>query len=60
MNVKFRKATASDWEKIYPLLEGMGLVRNAAVSQHLFLNYIRHLQHCFIVAEVNQMLVGYS
>jgi GNAT superfamily N-acetyltransferase len=55
-----RKATANDWEKIYPLLGEMGLVRDSERSRALFKQFVTHPQHCIIVAEVNQDLLGYA
>lgn len=60
MNVKFRKATVEDWEMILPLLEGTGLVRSLEVTRVLFEKFVNHSQHCIIVAEKNQNLVGYA
>jgi GNAT superfamily N-acetyltransferase len=60
MKVTFRKVIKDDWEKIYPLLEGMGKVRRAEVSQNLFTQFVDQSQHCIIVAESNQTLVSYA
>jgi GNAT superfamily N-acetyltransferase len=60
LNVKFRKAEISDWEKMYPLLGQMGLVRDTETSRALFENYVHHPQHGIIVAESEQDLFGYA
>jgi GNAT superfamily N-acetyltransferase len=60
VNVKFRKATVTDWEKIYPLLEGMGLVRDRERSRALFEQFVNQSYHCITVAENNQDLLGYA
>jgi hypothetical protein len=60
MNVKFRKATADDWKKVFPLLIQMGLVRDAEMSRKLFEQFVHYPQHCIVVAEKNQELVSYA
>lgn len=60
VNVKFRKAALNDWEQLYPLLEGMGLICNLEKSRAFFEEFVHQTQHCIIVSENNQSLIGYA